>query len=147
ALLLALPVAGAYLLALLARGLRGTEEVPTEDVLVHVLDAAFVWTVLYRVLYADDPHALGLVSVGLAAAYLGLGLLVRRVRPADSRQVRVLVGLAAVFVTLAIPVQLGLHGITLAWALEALLLLALGLRYGSGLFRTGGYVVLGLAVL
>ena len=39
---------------------------------------------------------------------------------------RVTLGLAAVFLTLAIPVQLGLHGITLAWAVEGVLLLWLG---------------------
>jgi len=43
----------------------------------------------------------------------------------------VTLGLAAVFLTLAIPVQLGLHGITLAWAAEGLLLLWLGLGQRS----------------
>jgi uncharacterized membrane protein len=62
-------------------------------------------------------------------------------------QARLLLALAAVFVTLAIPVQLGLHGITLGWAVEGVLLVGLGLRYSSWLFRAGGYVVLGLAVL
>ena len=32
-----------------------------------------------------------------------------------------LLGLAAAFLTVAIPVQLGLHGITLAWAVEGVL--------------------------
>jgi uncharacterized membrane protein len=60
---------------------------------------------------------------------------------------RVALGLAAGFVTLAIPVQLGLNGITLAWAAEGLLLLSLGVRFGTLLARAGGYAVLGLAVL
>ena len=44
-------------------------------------------------------------------------------------QARVVLGLAAAFLTLAIPVQLGLHGITLAWAVEGVLLLGLGARF------------------
>jgi uncharacterized membrane protein len=147
ALLLTLPVAGAYLVSLVVRGLRARDGLPREDALVHLLDAGVVWTVLHRVLYATDPGALGLFSLALAAGYLALGAGVLKVNPADRRQAQVLLALAAVFVTLAIPVQLGLHGITLAWALEGLLLLGLGLRYGSGLFRAGGYLVLGLAVI
>ena len=60
---------------------------------------------------------------------------------------RTTLGLAAVFLTVAIPVRLGLHGITLGWALEGLLLLALGLRYGSLLARAGAYGVLTLAAV
>jgi len=44
-------------------------------------------------------------------------------------------------------VQLGLNGITLAWAIEATLLVWLGVRFESLLTRVGGYAVLGLAVL
>ena len=54
--------------------------------------------------------------------------------------------LAVVFLTLAIPVQLGLFGITLAWAGEALVLLWLGERHDSRLARAGGYGVMLLAV-
>ena len=147
AYLLVAPVAAVYLLSLVVRGLRGAGELRRQDALLHLLDAAFVWTVLYRVLYVTDPRTLGLASIALAVVYLALGAAALKARPRDPRQARVVLGLAAVFVTLAIPVQLGLHGITLAWALEGLLLLALGVRFGSGLARGGGYVVLALAVL
>ena len=76
------------------------------------------WTVLYRVLYTTSPKTLGLASVGLAALYLVAGLAALQRVGRDVRQARVLLGLAAAFLTLAIPVQLGLHGITLAWAVE-----------------------------
>jgi uncharacterized membrane protein len=115
------------------------------EVAAHLIDAALVWTVLYRALYAGRPGVLGAVSVALAALYLILGLAALRETPADRPQVRTLLGLAAVFLTLAIPVQLGLHGITLAWAAEGVLLLALGLRLGSALARAGGYAVIVLA--
>jgi uncharacterized membrane protein len=146
-LLIALPVAAAYLIALVVRGLVGRTALAREDAAAHLVNAAFVWTVLHRALYASHPHALGLAAVGLAALYLVLGLGTLRIRRADALQVRVELGLAAVFVTLAIPVQLGAHGITLAWSLEGVLLLALGLRFRSKLARAGGYFVLALSVL
>jgi uncharacterized membrane protein len=143
--LLAMPVAGLYLLSLIERGLMHRRRVGAPDVAVHLMDAALVWTVLYRALYESQPRTLGAVAVAVATLYLLLGLATIKERGEDRLQIRTLLGLAAVFVTLAIPVQLGLHGITLAWAAEAVLLLALGLRFASPLARAGAYVVLVLA--
>lgn len=147
ALLLALPVAGLYLLSLVARGLVVGEPIGPAGVSGHLATAAFAWTMLYRVFYDEHPDWLGAASIGLAATYLVLGLLALRRRPLDVRQGRVTLGLAAGFVTLAIPVQLGLHGITLAWGIEGVLLLWLGTRFASSLTRLGGYAVLALTVL
>ena len=147
AYLIALPVAGAYLIALLVRGLLARVPLRLADGVAHLVTALFTWTVLYRTLYTTNPKMLGLVSVALAVLYLATGLAALHAGPRDVRQGRVLLGLAASFLTVAIPVQLGLHGITLAWAVEGVLLLWLGLRFESVLARFGGYGVLGLAVL
>jgi len=147
AYLIALPVAGAYLVALLVRGLLARVPLRLGDAIAHLVTALFTWTVLYRVLYATTPATLGLVSVALAIVYLVAGLAALPEGRRDVLQARVLLGLAAAFLTVAIPVQLGLHGITLAWAVEGVLLLWLGLRFESGLARLGGYAVLGLAVV
>jgi uncharacterized membrane protein len=93
-----------------------------------------------------QPRLLGPAAAALAALHLALGLAVRRQGPAQQLWARVALALAAVFVTIAIPVQLGLFGITLAWAGEALVLLWLGVRHESRLARLGGYAVLLLAV-
>ncbi len=147
AYLIALPVAGLYLVALVVRGLVRRAPLGVGDVVAHLVTALFTWTVLYRVLYATDPRALGLASVGLAVLYLLIGLAALQAEPRDLRQARVVLGLAASFLTVAIPVQLGLHGITLAWAVEGVLLLWLGLRFEAVLARLGGYFVLALATL
>jgi hypothetical protein len=147
AYLLTLPVAGAYLVALLVRGLAQRAPAKVADGVAHLATALFLWTVLYRVLYTTNPAALGLVSVALAVVYLAAGLAALHGGARDVPQARVVLGLAAGFLTVAIPVQLGLHGITLAWAVEGVLLLWLGLRFQSGLARLGGYGVLALAVL
>jgi uncharacterized membrane protein len=147
AYMLSVPVAGVYLLAFLVRGLRGAMRLELPDAVAHPLNAFFLWTVLYNTLSATRPDLLGVVATALAAVYLAVGLLFLRRRRDDPAQARVLLGLAAMFVTLAIPVQLGLHGITLGWAVEGVVLLALGLRFATPWARAGGYVVLGLAVL
>lgn len=147
ALTLALTVAGAYLLALVVRGFAMRQRIGGPGVVAHLTAAGLAWTVMDRVLEASHPHALGAAALALAALYLAIGLVALRERREDAAQTRVTLGLAAAFVTLAIPVQLGLHGITLAWALEGLLLLALGVRFGSVLARVGGYGVMALAVV
>ena len=145
-LLLAFPVFGVYLLALVARGLVRRRSVGGAGLAVHLVNAAFLWAVLYRVLYTTSPGVLGLASLGLALLYLVLGLALLR-GSSEEIHVRATLGLAAVFVTLAIPVQLGLNGITLAWAAEGVVLLVLGVRFASSLTRAGGYAVLALAVV
>jgi uncharacterized membrane protein len=147
ALALALTVSGAYLIALIVRAFVMRQRIGPAGVVGHLVAASLAWTMLYNVLEAPQPRALGLAALGLAVLYLALGLAALRARRDDKAQARVVLGLAAAFLTLAIPVQLGLHGITLAWALEGLLLLSLGVRFGSRLARAGGYAVLGLAVL
>ncbi len=70
-----------------------------------------------------------------------------RVRVEDGLARGTAFGLAIAFLTLAIPVWLGLHAITLAWAIEGAMLLGLGARYGSRGVRRAGYAVAGLAVI
>jgi uncharacterized membrane protein len=147
ALTLALTVAGGYLVALVARGFLMRQRIGAPGIVGHLATAGLAWTVLYRVLEGPRPSTLGLACLGLAVLYLAIGLVALRERHEDKAQARVILGLSAAFLTLAIPVQLGLHGITLAWALEGLLLLGLGVRFGSALARVGGYGVMGLAVL
>jgi uncharacterized membrane protein len=144
ALALGLTVAGLYVLILAVEGFAAGHELGVPGALAHIVAAGLAWTILDRVMGASQPGLLGPAAVGLAAVHLALGLAARR--GGDAVRARVTLGLAAVFLTLAIPVQLGLHGITLAWAVEGVLLLWLGLGQRSLLARAFGYGVLALAV-
>jgi hypothetical protein len=146
---LAAPLALFYLVLLAGRALIGRTVLGAAGVLAHLANAAFFWTVAWRILYESQqrPHRLAALTAVLASLYLGLAFLARQTRPEDAPQVRTFAGLAVVFLTLAIPLRLGFHAITLAWAAEGVLLLWLGVRSRSTLLRLGGYGVLGLAVL
>lgn len=143
----ALPVVGAFLGSVSWLGLRRDDALDTSEVAAHLATAALAWSSVYRILDRTRPELLGPAAVVLGAVYLALGIAVRRARPVDLVHARTTLGLAAGFLTLAIPVQLGLHGITLGWAIEGLLLLALGMRFRSPLTRGAGYAVLALAAL
>jgi uncharacterized membrane protein len=146
ALLLAVSIGGAYFLALAIRGLLAREAVGVAGLATHLIGAGLLWSVLYRVFHQTNPSLLGLLAVALATVYLVLGLGLSRQDEPDAGHVRVTLGLAAAFLTLAIPVQLGLHGITLGWAVEGLVLLGLGVRFAAPLTRGVAYFVLALAV-
>jgi len=146
ALLLAAALPGVYLARLAIRGLIQREALARSDVAAYAAGAAFLWAALYRVLDVSQPALLGLTAVALAAVYLAIALTARRAEEPDPLQVRTTLALAALFLTIAIPVQLGLHGITLGWAAEGTALVVLGLRFRSALTRAGGHAVLALAL-
>ena len=139
-------VAGLYVLILAVEGFASRRPLGVPGAVAHVVAAGLAWTILDRVLGVSQPSLLGPAAVGLGAVHLALGLAARH-RGGDVLRARVTLGLAAVFLTLAIPVQLGLHGITLAWAVEGVLLLWLGVGQRSPLTRAFGYGVLLLAVV
>ena len=145
ALTLALVLAGLYFLVVTVRGLLLGQPLELPGAFSHLAAAALAWTAVYRVLDATTPSLLGPAAVVLGALHLAVGL-AARARGGDLLRVRVTLGLAAGFLTIAIPVQLGLHGITLAWAAEGVVLLWLGVRQRSWLARAFGYGVLLLAV-
>jgi uncharacterized membrane protein len=146
ALTLALGLAGTAVVVLAVRGLLLRRPLTAPDGVTQILAAGLSWIALDRVLDVTQPALLGPAAVALAALHLVLGLAARRQDSAQQLWTRVTLALAAVFLTLAIPVQLGLFGITLAWAGEALVLLWLGERNNSRLARAGGYGVMLLAV-
>lgn len=147
AFLVALPVLGLFLVAALVRSFARREPITPSDAATHLAVASVLWAITYHVLDAAWPALLGPAALALAATYLAIGLAARAAKDAERRLVRLALGLAAAFVTIAVPVQLGLHGITLGWAAEGVLLVWLGQRFGSRLARAAGYAVLALAVL
>jgi hypothetical protein len=146
ALALGLVLAGAAVAVLSVRALLLRQTLRVTDAVTHVVAAGLVWLFLDRVWGVVRPDLLGFGAVALATLHLALGLVARRQGLGQLLWARVTLALSALFLTLAIPVQLGLFGITLAWAGEGLVLLWLGVRHESTLARLGGYAVVGLAV-
>lgn len=89
----------------------------------------------------------GFFAVAMALAYLGLGLLAMRRNREDSLLILALLGLSGLFLTIAIPVQLTGAWITMAWALEGIVLTALGLRLSMRPVWLAGAALCGIAAL
>lgn len=101
----------------------------------------------YRVLHPEHTVALAYLTLGMSACYTTMGARFRTSAAVDQRATLGFIGLAVVFLTLAVPIRFKLYGITLAWALEGPALLWLGYHYRYRPVRYAGFVVLVLAVL
>lgn len=84
----------------------------------------------------------GLMAVGLAAVYVALGAVHLKRNPAGKMTVLALGGIAASFITVAVPLQLTGHWIAIAWAAESLLLVELGLKFEQPKLRWAGFGLL-----
>jgi uncharacterized membrane protein len=106
-----------------------------------------LWSAIayYRILHQDHHQALGFVILGQALLVFVLFQLCRTRVPEDRRTAESLLIITLGLVTAAIPIQLRLYGIPVAWGLEGLLLAWLGIRYNRLTCRLGAVAALLLA--
>ncbi|NQV34715.1 MAG: DUF2339 domain-containing protein, partial [Phycisphaeraceae bacterium] len=126
--------------------LRRATPVTGERFFLAVTNAVGLFVGLYTVLHGDHRGLLSVMTVGMGGAYLAMGLVIHQRIKED---IKAVLGCAALFVsllTLAIPIALDLHGVTLAWAVEAPLLLFLAYLYPYKPVRMGSVVPWCLAV-
>lgn len=117
-------------------------ELSSLEICLVVANALQLIIALRAMLWPDYRWALTFAVLGLAAAHL----MAERALPAkpdrSTLTTRMLyAGLALTFATLAIPVRLHAHWITLAWAVEGLVLVWCGLRISSWVLRAAGLVM------
>ncbi|MBI5528483.1 MAG: DUF2339 domain-containing protein [Deltaproteobacteria bacterium] len=135
-----------FLVLPFAYHLRRAEPVTVERFVMAAANAAVAFGFSWRILKVDHQVVLGFAALLMSAGYIVMGSLARRRIPDDARSLFGFVTLAVTFLTMAVPLHLGLHGITLAWAVEAPALLYLGFRYAYPPLRVGAFLVLVLAV-
>jgi uncharacterized membrane protein len=136
-----------FLLLPFAYHLRQRQPIELERFLLALANALLAFGCAYAILAAEHERALGFIALGMAACYLLLGTWTRRRVAADVKSLFGFIALALLFLTIAVPLHLGLHGITLAWAAEAPVLAYLGYRYRYEPVRLAGFAVAVLAVI
>lgn len=99
----------------------------------------------YTVLHPAHKHTLGFIAIGMSVSYLILGTLTRKRIKSDERAVFGFTALSVALLTIAVPIHLDFHGVTIAWAIEAPLLLYLAYKYDYFPVRAGCLIPLALA--
>ena len=123
---------------------RRLPETPEGLVLV-VLSAALSFFSYYHVLFPNYRYVLGFVVLDQAfLVFLLFKVWTKRVG-IDSRVSMSLLAIALGLVIVAIPIQLKLYGIPLAWSMEGAVFIYLGIRFRQTLTKIAGSVAFVLA--
>ena len=132
----------------LRMALRGTRTTERDLVLI-ALNAIFFTSRIYTLFERDYAGWRGLLAVALAAVYLALArfLWTKPTGQRDQPAVQLLVGIALVLLTLAIPIQLSSYRITMAWAAEVASLAWIASRTQSKPLALGALLVLAIALV
>jgi len=102
----------------------------------------------YAMVDEIDKLAMAWFALALAAVHIGLSRIVGRQQPADAEMLRLLhLALAVALITIAIPIRLDGHWITVGWLVEAGVLLWVANRIGAGFLHYLAVVALGLGVV
>ena len=120
----------------------------TLELFVILLNSFAYMAGLYAMLWPEYRWPLTLAVLLLSALHLGIARFVRSNKPGEwTASQQLLAGLALTFVTIAIPIRLDGKWITLAFAVEAALLIRMGYGSMAPLLRAAGFVLLGVAAL
>ena len=127
----------------LVRRLRETPE----GLIMVILSALLSLLSYYHILYSQHRAAMGFVVIGQALlVFLLFQVWMRRV----GMESNISAGLLTItlgLVTIAIPIQLELYGIPIAWGMEGAVLVFLGIRFGQTISKMAGIAALVLATI
>lgn len=102
---------------------------------------------MYILHYIDAGYYEGLFTVALAVFNFVFAFVLYKKQSIDRNLVFLLIGLVLSFASLAAPVQLHGHHITLFWSAEAVLLLWLSQRSGIRLMKVTSVIITGLMLI
>ncbi|MHC4557552.1 MAG: DUF2339 domain-containing protein [Planctomycetota bacterium] len=113
-----------------------------EDVLLVLANAAVVFYYLWTILFAKYRTELAFCALGLCAAHLVMMTVVIKHCKEDLRLRLALLVIGLFFLTIAVPLYLKMYAIAIAWAIEGVVLVVIGLKYRSIWTQIGGAVAL-----
>ncbi|HAL45184.1 MAG: hypothetical protein A2Y12_12185 [Planctomycetes bacterium GWF2_42_9] len=117
-----------------------------QDVLLILANSAATLYYLFTVLAQAPRNYLALSVVILALIFLSFSAIVYK-RCRDDVNLRICLHAIGIFcATLAVPLYFKLDATTVTWALEAVVLVYIGMRYSSILTQLTGLIVVGLSI-
>ena len=118
--------------------------------LLPLFNAAAVFLALFA-MYENENTTLTFYALGLAAIYLGLSSQFKRRVAGDQDLVRTVnllhIAIAIAFITIAIPLRLNSHWITIGWLIESAVLLLIAIRMKTDFLRYFAGATLALGIL
>lgn len=117
-----------FLAAHVARQLLRRKHLTTEELGLLLSNPFVFFATSYHLLSPSYHDWMGVFAIGMALIYAGAAKLLLERSAASRNQLLAMIGVALTFVTIAIPIQLKSNWITIAWAVEALVMLWAGIE-------------------
>lgn len=135
-----------YLVLPLFNGLIKKVKARKEDVWLVLANAMITFYYLWVILFAKYRMELAFCSIGLCVAHLVMmSIVIKRCKDdLNLRLVLLVVGLF--FLTIAVPLYLKMYAVAMAWAIEAVVLLIIGIRYRSIWMKIGSSIAILLSL-
>jgi uncharacterized membrane protein len=118
-----------------------------EDLALLLINPFIFFATSYYLLNPNHHEWMGVFAIGMALGYAGAAKLLLDRSAIRRSELLLIIGIALTFVTLAIPIQLKSNWITIGWAVEALVILWVGLEARSLRLRIIAHVLFGLTLL
>ncbi|HEY6271319.1 MAG TPA: DUF2339 domain-containing protein [Terriglobales bacterium] len=129
---------------------RSREGLSITLMLLPLVNAAGLFLALFA-MYEHEKATLTWYALGLAAVYLVLSSVLAQRRGSDKNTVQVVnlvhVAIAIAFITIAIPLKLDAHWITIGWLVESAVLLLIAVRTRADFLRYFAGATLALGVV
>lgn len=118
------------------------------DILMLLSNALVAYSLGYYMLsdFTAGKAYLGIFTVIHAFIHFGVALLIKKQNLADRNLFYLVIGLVLTFITMAIPVQLNGHWVTLLWTGEALVLFCIGRNRQVPMYEKMAYPLMLLSV-
>ncbi len=134
--------------ASIAYKIQNDEKLTSLDISAILANTFLFFGIGYRILDFDYAQFHGVFTVLIAFVHFSAGQIIKRFELTNALSIPNFInGLVLVFLTLAIPIQFQDQWITMAWSLEALLLIWMGRKKELRVFETLAYPVIVLAFL
>lgn len=135
-----------YLLALFDHFLSRRKISPFQVGIILVNNLSLFAATIY-IFNATEMKVQGLITLSMAAINAIVMLVLFRKTSVDKRLIYLIIAIVLSFVSLAIPVQLNGHVITMFWAAELVILLWLWQKSGIKVFHVGFLLISGLTLV
>lgn len=136
-----------FLAAPLLPSFMRREQSDNNDLFVIAVNSLCYFPTVYFLLNPLYHPLIGFFFAGWAAIALAIALGLRSTHSEDRFGIMMVGGVGLVLATIAIPVQLTGHWITMAWAVEGVVLTWMGMQLSDRSVRTFGLLVLGITGL
>lgn len=138
-----------FYIIFLAYKLIRQEKFNRGDIVLLLLNSLIYYSIGYSLIdsYDDGDQFLGLFTLANAVIHFIACSIIYRKKLADRRLFYLVAGLVLVFITLAIPVQLNGHWVTILWAAEAALLFWIGRTKNAAVYEQLSYPLMFLALI